>query len=498
MRWALRRILWIVPTLAIVSAVAFWALTWGTSHSDRIPALEGPDVQSEELPRFFNREPESVRELALGAVDRIARDERAESARALLVRLGGAALPHVLPRLDALDPAARGRVAMALTPVARRMGVGSDEELGSPQSAVVFWTRFWQDRAIDFRPAVVKRAVRRLARQATAARRDDIRQLDTFALPELIGEMGPVLHVADVDRARRLAAAAAQVTDSDRTIAPGADLEQARDVVADWERWWVENRSDYVTLDGARRMLAMITETRYGRWAGEAARTRFGISASGKPVLDVLAERAPVTLWLMLAGLVGGYGAGIALGVAGAAFAHRMPDALLALGATALAALPMALLAAWISPTAVGSAGFGAALCMIATSAALVSRHQRAATRVALDQEYTRTARAFGAGPLRAAGFGFRASSVAVVSLIGVDLPALFTAAIVLEHALSLPGLGPVTLAAVGSGDVSWLMAIVLCSAAVVALAQIASDVLLAAIDPRARAALARKRGSVA
>jgi peptide/nickel transport system permease protein len=130
-------------------------------------------------------------------------------------------------------------------------------------------------------------------------------------------------------------------------------------------------------------------------------------------------------------------------------------------------------------------------------SAALVARHQRSATRVALDQEFTRTARAFGASRLRIASRGLRASSAAVVSLLGVDLPALITAAFVVEQAFELPGLGPATLAAVGSRDVAWLMAITLASAATVALAQVSSDALLAWIDPRVRVALARKRGAI-
>ena len=496
MRWALRRILWIVPTLAIISIAAFWALTRGTGQSERIPDLPRDD-RARELPRFFNPEPQSVRELALAATNSIAADDRdAADAKVLLARLGGAALPHVLPALDALSPNARARVALALAPIARRMGVGSDDDLDRPEAAVVFWTRFWQDRAIDFRPAVVKRAVRRLALRATPGRHDDIRQLDTFALPELLAEMAPVRDPSDVVRARRLAAAAAHVTALDWTIPEDASVEDAADVVATWERWWVESRADYVTLDGARRMLAMVTETQYGRWAAEAARTRLGISASGEPVLDVLAARAPMTLWLIASGLLGGYALGVVWGMMGAAFARRRADVLSSAAAVALAALPLAAIAGLCAPGVPSAGGFLPALLMILVTGALVSRHQRAATRVALDQEYARTLRAFGASPARLARLSLRSSSVAVVSLLGVDLPALVTAAFVLEHAFSLFGLGPVTLDAVGSRDVAWLMAIALLSAALVAVAQIASDALLGAIDPRVQSTLARQRGA--
>jgi peptide/nickel transport system permease protein len=496
-RWALRRILWIVPTLALISVAAFWALSFGVEGSHRLDLLDSHDP-GDALPRFFNPEPRGIRERAATVVESVARqDAQSERARAELVRLGGAALPHVLPQLDALDPFARGRVALALAPIAERMRIGSREELSDPESAVVFWARFWEDRAIDFRPAVVKRAVRRLARDETPGRLDDIRQLDTFALSELISEMGPVESPSDLVRARRLAAAAAEVTGLSLTISEGASVEQGAELVHAWQRWWIENRADYVTLEGARRLLAMFTETHYGRWATEAFRNRLGTAASGEPVLDAIWVRAPVTLWLLAAGLLAGYAAGIALGVVSGVVARRPLDTLLSIPTVALAALPIAPLAVWLAPAMPGAGSTRAALLMTAISAALVARHQRSATRVALDQDYTRTARAFGASRLRIASRGLRASSAAVVSLLGVDLPALITAAFVIEHAFELPGLGPATLAAVGSRDVAWLMAITLASAASVALAQVASDALLAGIDPRVRVALARKRGAV-
>lgn len=495
MRWALRRILWIVPTLAVISVAAFWVLSLAAEHSDRISARSASPNRA--LPRFWNPEPRGVRELARSAVESIARnDAGAAEAKHELARLGGAALPHVLPRLDALDPGARGRVALALRPVAERMGVGSPDELSDPEAAVLFWTRFWQDRAIDFRPAVVKRAVRRLSARATPGRLEDIRQLDTFALSELVAEMGTLRTEDDVRRARSLTLAAAHVTGTGVSIGQSADLETARGVVAHWQRWWLENGADYVTLEGARRLLSMITETQYGRWATDAADNRFGISASGEPVLDVLASRAPVTLWLLLAAGAGGYLLGALTGIVAGAFARRPLDTVSSLLAIALAAVPLAMLAGLLAPESAQRARMLPALLAILTTAALVNRHQRSATRVALDQEYARMHRAFGASQLRIALRAFRASAIAVVSLAGVDLPALVTACLVIEHAFGLPGLGPATIAAVGTRDVPWLMAVALLSAATIALAQIGSDALLSAIDPRVRVALARKRGA--
>ena len=139
-------------------------------------------------------QPRNARDLALAAGREPwrAAAPTAPPARAELARLGGAALPHVLGTLDALDPVARGRVSLALVPVARRMGLAEADGLATPEQALVFWTRFWQDRSADFRAPVVRRKVARLAERALALRQKEVVELDTFAIPELIDALGRV------------------------------------------------------------------------------------------------------------------------------------------------------------------------------------------------------------------------------------------------------------------------------------------------------------------
>ncbi|MCA9594168.1 MAG: ABC transporter permease [Myxococcales bacterium] len=477
MRHTLRRILWIVPTLLLVSLFSFAAL----SRSD-----------AGALPRFFQPSPQSVRDLALGAMARVAEGDR--QAHAELARLGGAALPFVLPALDGLAPAGRARVAVALAPVARRMGVGGGEALERPETAVLFWTRFWQDRGIDFRPAVVKRAVKRLGMRSTVGRRDDVLQLDTYALSELVGAMGDVRSEDDVSRVRRLAAAAAHVTGMALRVERDASIADAERVAAEWRRWWRKHKSEYSTLDGPSRIVAMFSQTQYGRWAVGAADERLGLTESGEPVLDLLEARAPVSLWLVFWALVAGYLGGIAVGLAGAVRAHRPLDLSTTAATLLVVAVPTATVATLLAPADIRRPGTGGAIAlMVLLSLALVSRYQRAASRTALDQEYVRTLRAQGASDARVALRVFRASSAAVLSLSGVQLPTLLTAAFVLEQAFRLPGLGPVTLQAAAVRDVPWLMAMALGGTAFVALAQIGSDLLLARLDPRVRVAIHRQ-----
>jgi ABC-type dipeptide/oligopeptide/nickel transport system permease component len=371
----------------------------------------------------------------------------------------------------------------------------------------VFWTRYWQERAIDFRPAVVRRLVRRVADRPSLSG-DDVLQLDTYALAEIADAFGTVSGPDDVARARRLGELASHATGLKWNVMAGASVEETRAVVTRWHSWWALYRSDYVTFDGPSRALAMITETQYGKWAAEAARNRLGIGADGKPVFDTLKERAKVTFWLVGSALWGGYALGVLIGLFAAGRARNpwrphaarlraLPlDWLLSIAALLAAGVPVIALAAALAPSVAGRrTGLGAALC-VAVAAALVSRHQRAASSTVLDQEYARTETAFGVSPFRTARRGFRAASTAAISLFGVDLPALITTAFVVERVLGLPGLGPRTFEAVSARDLSWLMAVAVLSALAVALAQILSDAVLAAVDPRVRIALERKRGA--
>src|SRR3954467_6776437 len=109
MRSVLRRLLWLGPAIVLITMVTFGAL----SVALRV------DADAEALPLFFNPEPGAVERSSRRALTAIAAPNQPDPVAASeLVRLGGAALPFVLPALDSLNPDARGRVVQALRPVA--------------------------------------------------------------------------------------------------------------------------------------------------------------------------------------------------------------------------------------------------------------------------------------------------------------------------------------------------------------------------------------------
>ncbi len=483
MRETIRRILWIAPTLVVTSLVAFWVL------ASRLP-LAG----AEELPVFVNLEPRSVRELAGDALHRIARGEDdATEAAAALAQLGGAALPHVLPRLDELDPAARGQVAVALGPVAVRMGVGDGERLEDPDAAVAFWTRFWRDRSIDFHPTIVRRLVRRYAERPSVLRRSEILQLDTFALGEIVRALRDVSAAGDADRVAHLDGLARHIAGRPGATAGTPTLQEARATAEEWQRFWSTHEARFSTLDGAQRVAAMIGETQYGRWVGDVARRDLGTTGDGMPVVTTLARRAPTTLWLAFGGLLAGYAAGMAWSLSGVVSARAAGSYVAAAVAVGVAATPVVALA-----TATSRAGGGLAigtLLMVVAGAAVSSRHAWDGVVSGGATDWARTLRSQGASELRVGLRATRVESARLFALLAPDFPATVTAAFVVERALGLPGLGEPTIGALASGDVAWLMTVALLLTSCAAALQIFGDVAATALDPRVRVGQRRLAG---
>jgi peptide/nickel transport system permease protein len=260
------------------------------------------------LPIFLNLAPEDVRSRA-GAALRVAAEPdgpAALAARSELLRLGGAALPHVLPLLDSLEPAARGRVAMALGPVALRMRVASVDDVSSPERALLFFGRFWQDRSIEFRASTVRRAVERLSERSLTLRRDDVIHADTFALEALVAALGKVQTNADVARVARLQPVLMHVTNRGTALPARPSAADAARAVESWQRLWLEEGADYTVLEGPRRVAALVTETQFGKWLAQAFLWQLGRAQDGSPVYGQVVAALPpsaahVLLLLLLA-----------------------------------------------------------------------------------------------------------------------------------------------------------------------------------------------------
>ena len=114
------------------------------------------------------------------------------------------------------------------------------------------------------------------------------------------------------------------------------------------------------------------------------------------------------------------------------------------------------------------------------------SRFVRASMLEALNQDYVRTAKAKGL-PGRAVTFkhALRNAMLPVLTNIGLEIPFLFTGAIVTETIFSWPGIGNLTIDATRNFDYPVLMGVLLISSTIVVLANLLADVAYAFVDPR-------------
>jgi ABC-type dipeptide/oligopeptide/nickel transport system permease component len=367
--------------------------------------------------------------------------QAAVAARILLARLGGAALPDVLPALDSLDPRSRERVALALTPVAVRMEVARADELADGAQAVLFWTRFWQDRAIDFRTASVRHLTARLAERSIALRREDLIHVDTFALPALmdaLGRAGQVETLSDVARVQRLNSVLSHITEVSVVCPPDASVADARRVVDTWQDFWDLHGSEYIVLDGPRRLAATFLETQYAKWLAAVLRGGLGQTHSGERALDLVTHGLATTSFLLFVGLGGGFPLGVIwtrFERRSHKFVTRVASAMLG---TALGAIPCATFVRLFAGT---GAGLPAAVCLVTvTTAAWVSRHLARST---MSQSVSPLAAAF-----------------SVSAPLGATYPPFVLSAIVLvELIFQLPGLGRTAALSLASGDVNAWMA---------------------------------------
>ena len=103
-------------------------------------------------------------------------------------------------------------------------------------------------------------------------------------------------------------------------------------------------------------------------------------------------------------------------------------------------------------------------------------------------QDYIRTAKAKGLGPIRSLiHHAFRNTLIPFVTLLGLTLPGLLSGAIILEQIFNWPGMGTLFFDSIGTRDYPVLMTITLMFSVLTLLGQLIADILYAFVDPRIR-----------
>ena len=119
---------------------------------------------------------------------------------------------------------------------------------------------------------------------------------------------------------------------------------------------------------------------------------------------------------------------------------------------------------------------------------AQISRFTRSSMLENLNQDYVRTARSKGLSERNVIGYhALRNSLIPVVTLVALGIPGIFQGAIITEQIFRVNGLGQYLITAIQGGDLPVVQTLTFIFAVLIVFFNIVADVLYAVLDPRIR-----------
>lgn len=248
----------------------------------------------------------------------------------------------------------------------------------------------------------------------------------------------------------------------------------------------------------------------YAVWLGQVVRGQLGISyITRRPVTELIGTAVGPTVALAVTALLVGVAVGLLTGVLAAVYRGRHQDVVASVLAFVGISVPgffsavlliwlFSLTLGWLPPTgyvspAAGWAGFGRHMTLPALALGLIlaastMRMIRSGVLEVLGREYVRTARAKGLGEGRVVGrHVLRNALIPAVTAVGLQLADLLGGAVIIESVFAIPGLGRLTLDSIFARDYPVLQASILMLTGIFLLANLATDLVYALIDPRIR-----------
>jgi peptide/nickel transport system permease protein len=116
------------------------------------------------------------------------------------------------------------------------------------------------------------------------------------------------------------------------------------------------------------------------------------------------------------------------------------------------------------------------------------SRYTRASMLEVIREDYVRTALAKGVtGAAVILKHALRNACIPLVTLAGLQLPLVFSGALVTETVFTWPGMGRLFVDSIGYRDYPVLMGLLMLTALLVVIGNLVADLVYAVIDPRVR-----------
>jgi peptide/nickel transport system permease protein len=247
----------------------------------------------------------------------------------------------------------------------------------------------------------------------------------------------------------------------------------------------------------------------YVRWVSHALRGDLGLDARQLPVGHTIVSRIPITLELAFHSILIGTMIGVIAGVIAAVRRGRASDHAATTGALVGLSVPhfwlglMMIIVFAVDLHWLPASGYVSfrehplgnlehmlmpALVLGTGLSAVLMRQTRSAMLSSLSADYVRTARAKGLPERSVVGkHALRNSLITVTTVIGLQLGALISGAVITEQIFVIPGFGRLTLEAINERDYTLLQGVVLVAATGYVVVNLLVDVVYSLLNPRIR-----------
>jgi peptide/nickel transport system permease protein len=247
----------------------------------------------------------------------------------------------------------------------------------------------------------------------------------------------------------------------------------------------------------------------YVKWVGNALQGDLGVDSRQLPVAETIVSRIPITLELAGLSILIGMLIGIPAGMIAAVRRGKASD----YASTSVALVGLSLPNFWFGLMLIivfavqlnwlpagGYVPFSEdpianlehlllpAIVLGTGLSAVLMRQMRSSMLDSLSADYVRTARAKGLSEWRVIGVhAFRNSLITVTTVIGLQLGALISGAVITETIFGIAGFGRLTVDAVNQRDYALLQGVVLVAAAGYVIVNLAVDIAYSLLNPRIR-----------
>jgi peptide/nickel transport system permease protein len=247
----------------------------------------------------------------------------------------------------------------------------------------------------------------------------------------------------------------------------------------------------------------------YVKWVWHAVQGDLGVDSRDLPVAHTIVTRIPITLELALLSVFLGVLIGLSSGVIAAVKRGKPSDH----AATTFALVGLSLPHFWLGLMMIilfavnlgwlpssGYVSFGSnpvqnlehmvmpAVVLGTGLSAVLMRQMRSSMLASLGADYVRTARAKGLSEASVIGkHALRNSLITVTTVVGLQLGALISGAVITEQIFVIPGFGRLTLEAINQRDYTLLQGVVLVAATGYVVVNLLVDVVYSLLNPRIR-----------